>query len=80
MHWLYLAKLLERNGGEFMAGSSLSIADIAAWDLLDTHLRIFSDEFKTHVGGWLAGRQRCDVPACWPCVHVCMSVHVCASV
>jgi glutathione S-transferase len=46
-------RLLEKAGGSYFVGSEPSIADITFWELLDTHLRIYEEQFKAHVGGAL---------------------------
>jgi len=47
-HFAYLDCMLKKqqNGGVFVLGSTLSVADILLFDIVDMHLRIYGDEFK----------------------------------
>lgn len=44
-------RLLEKAGGSYLVGSEPSIADITFWELLDTHMRVYEEQFKADVGG-----------------------------
>ena len=48
-HFAYLEGLLVRNGGDFLVGKSVSIADIQLFDMVDLHLRqcAFPDEIRS---------------------------------
>ena len=41
-HFVYLSNLLKKNSGSsgFMVGGSVTIADVAVWDIVDLHMRI----------------------------------------
>ncbi|KXZ45601.1 hypothetical protein GPECTOR_53g94 [Gonium pectorale] len=48
-HLSYLSRLLKRNaagGGKAFVGSGLTVADLAVFDIVDLHARIFGDELK----------------------------------
>jgi glutathione S-transferase P len=45
-HFSYLANLIARTGDAFAVGSSLTVADIAIFDMVDMMLRIFGAKFE----------------------------------
>lgn len=48
-HFAYLNCMLKKhqNGGAFVLGSKLSVADIMLFDIVDMHVRIYGDDFKS---------------------------------
>ncbi len=48
-HFAYLDCMLKKcqNGGEFALGEKFSVADIMIFDIVDMHLRIYGDDFKS---------------------------------
>lgn len=55
-HFAYLESILAK--GPYMVGDSLSIADIAVFDIVDLHLRIFDAEMRAAYPGLTAHHAR----------------------
>ena len=64
-HFAYLDCMLKKMSGDgpFVLGSKLTIADILVFDIVDMHLRIYGDEFKS---AWPALAAHHDAVAALP--------------
>jgi glutathione S-transferase len=71
-HFAYLDCMLKshKDGGAFVLGSQLSVADITLFDIVDAHVRIYGDEFKT---AWPALAAHHDAVAGLPTVAAYLS-------
>ena len=81
-HFVYLQNILKRNAGGagFVIGGKATVGDVALFNIMDLHVRIFGEQLKEQVCSterWVAligAAGCCWLPAagCLACVRLCL--------